>query len=660
MPAVALEVLELTKDDAVPVTKIAEVIQNDQALAAKILRTVNSSFYGLSKPCPSISRAVAYLGMNTVKSLVLGFSIIDVSSDEPESEHGFSLMRHWRAGVYAAASARAIATRVGGCDPEEPFVAALLQDIGILALYTALGPEYELILDEVDAHDDLPALEHDAFGFDHARVGQEMAAAWRFPEVLLDPIGLHHRPEDASDRAERIVTIVVLGNLLSDMIIGAALEPTRRRLDTLAREWFELETEDVEALIAEVQVGGKELARMFNVAGPSPQELASIRARAGEQLLAHQIAVERQSTELRRSNDELTRQTLTDGLTGVANRKRFDEHMESCFTSAKVHKTPIAVLFLDADKFKSVNDTYGHQAGDLVLVELARRMMDIVGDRGEVCRYGGEEFAIILPGCDRPAAAELAETLRAEIARVPIDISEAGGEVKELAITSSVGVAAMDASSFDRVSSADQLVHAADNAVYAAKRSGRNCVRVLNFQAVSSSTPIPSGAGPQPGAARRAPSDQRIQSRPTPTPAPASTPTASGPFHVVLVEDDVMHANLIAMAMADDASITLKVATDAEAAINHIRGLDEPPGLIVCDLGLPDMGGVELIRVLRNDLKIGLTPIVVLSASDDNEMALAALGAGANAYVTKQSIAQDPRERILTMVGFWRQVMAAA
>ncbi len=101
LPKVAMELLELTRDPDVELMEIARLVQYDPALSSKILRTVNSSYYGLAEPAPTIKRALTYLGMNTLKSLVLGFSLIDVTK---QSQNGFDLIDYWRRGLFSAAA----------------------------------------------------------------------------------------------------------------------------------------------------------------------------------------------------------------------------------------------------------------------------------------------------------------------------------------------------------------------------------------------------------------------------------------------------------------------------------------------------------------------------------------------------------------------------
>ena len=132
LPAVATKMLQLTSNPDVELDDIADLVQYDQALSAKILKTVNSSYYSLRQPCTNIKRALTYLGLNTVKSLVLGFSLVDLTR---HNDDGFDLMDYWRRCVYSAAAARRIAMVTGTCDADEAYIAALMQDIGMLAMH---------------------------------------------------------------------------------------------------------------------------------------------------------------------------------------------------------------------------------------------------------------------------------------------------------------------------------------------------------------------------------------------------------------------------------------------------------------------------------------------------------------------------------------------
>jgi diguanylate cyclase (GGDEF)-like protein len=167
----------------------------------------------------------------------------------------------------------------------------------------------------------------------------------------------------------------------------------------------------------------------------------------------------------RRANaeDKLEELATTDALTGLRNRRKFDAEIDAEWRRAARHKTPIALLMIDADHFKSYNDTFGHQAGDQVLVGIAICISDSVRRaRDLAARFGGEEFAVLLPGLSPAEAVEVAETIRLKFQ----DWSDG-----PMFATVSIGVASMmPSTTMDWAI----LVKAADKALYAAKANGRN------------------------------------------------------------------------------------------------------------------------------------------------------------------------------------------
>ncbi len=157
-----------------------------------------------------------------------------------------------------------------------------------------------------------------------------------------------------------------------------------------------------------------------------------------------------------------------DALTGVWNRGAIMEILEREVSRSSRESASLGVLIADLDHFKSVNDTYGHLAGDRVLCEATRRMQEDIRTYDAVGRYGGEEFLILLPGCNRSETAENAERLREAILRRPVDTDS--GSLK---ITLSIGgVATGDWPDYN----AGQILHLADSALYRAKQEGRNRV----------------------------------------------------------------------------------------------------------------------------------------------------------------------------------------
>jgi diguanylate cyclase (GGDEF)-like protein len=182
------------------------------------------------------------------------------------------------------------------------------------------------------------------------------------------------------------------------------------------------------------------------------------------QSLVHQAETAIENTFL---YEEATRLSITDGLTGLWNRRLFDLRISEELQRAIRFQEPFGLLLVDLDHFKAVNDRFGHQAGDAVLVELARRLSDATRDVDVVTRFGGEEFALILPKTPVPGTMRLAAKVREVVANEPFVAGNAS-----FPITVSVGAAAYP----DHGLSTPDLLAAADAALYRAKENGRNRV----------------------------------------------------------------------------------------------------------------------------------------------------------------------------------------
>lgn len=166
---------------------------------------------------------------------------------------------------------------------------------------------------------------------------------------------------------------------------------------------------------------------------------------------------------------ELAWLSLTDALTGLPNRRRFDEDLATAYKSALRNREPLSLLIVDADHFKRFNDQHGHAVGDEVLKRLARSLSKSVHRPADlVCRFGGEEFAVLLPGTDVPGARRIAENVHDEVKS--LSVPAAG--ILAGTVTVSIGIACT-ADRNGLVGPSD-LIRLADEALYAAKRAGRD------------------------------------------------------------------------------------------------------------------------------------------------------------------------------------------
>jgi len=185
--------------------------------------------------------------------------------------------------------------------------------------------------------------------------------------------------------------------------------------------------------------------------------------------LRTQVKRKRYNDHLRVSVTKTIEMAVTDGLTGLHNRRYLDSHLQTLFDRAMARRRPLSVMMTDLDRFKSVNDTYGHDAGDEVLREFARRLRQNIRGIDLACRYGGEEFVVVMPDTEGHIAEKVAERIRAEIAREPFPI---GADGKTLDVTISIGVSALKRGA----DSVTDLLKRADVALYEAKKAGRNRV----------------------------------------------------------------------------------------------------------------------------------------------------------------------------------------
>ncbi len=644
LPSVALQILELTRDETATSADIAACVELDQALAAKILKTINSSFYGLSSPCPTIARAINYLGMNTVRSLVLGFSLVD-SFGDPDGAEGFDLIAHWRRAMYGAVAARLSSKHFPACDGDEAFIGAMLRDVGSLAASIALGDDYNKLCAQAGStHRELAQTEYSQLAVNHARLGAELAKTWKIPAELVDAIAHHHDvPSKVPDAP--LTRCVYFASLAADALSENPTESTdaKGRVETLATTWLKLDQLALRAFFDELKTGASELARLFNIDTGAAPDIDALMSEAEDQKLQLQIAQEREAQELRESNTELARQRFTDGLTGALNRAAFDEALAELYQNAQAQGTSLTIAFSDADKFKSFNDTHGHQAGDEVLIELAKRMQETAGDQARVFRYGGEEFAILAPNLSVDESVHLAERIRETVGSEPFNMNGLEGVPEELAVTVSIGVAVYDDDTRSRFNDAEAILKAADDAVYQSKENGRNRTTLYD-------TGDPALL-------------QNDQAAP-PAAAPTQPANPDGKLHVLIVDDDPLLLKMLESAIQKSGAADARsVHTVAEAVklLHFAQGEDRfIPHLVITDLNLPQHSGVKLVRYLRATPKLATTPVVVLSGSNQDQDIRECLAAGANAYLPKSALSEDPFGSVAKVLDFWAIAVNAA
>ncbi len=203
------------------------------------------------------------------------------------------------------------------------------------------------------------------------------------------------------------------------------------------------------------------------------QEIEQIRETVKEKQSHDSTQLEILSNQVNNLSLELERartESLTDGMTGIFNRKAFDSHISTLVEKNSVTRAPFSLLMLDIDNFKKVNDDYGHRTGDRVILAIIGKCRQSIRGEDFFARYGGEEFVIILPGASLKNASKRAEHICKSIASTRHYLDDAAGS-PTLSVTVSIGV-----SSLQKGDTVATVTARADKALYAAKRNGKNCV----------------------------------------------------------------------------------------------------------------------------------------------------------------------------------------
>jgi diguanylate cyclase (GGDEF)-like protein len=467
VPAVVLEVLEICQDEDVSIGQVAKVLIRDPALSGKILKVANSPYYGVRSQVTTIERAVTILGINATLSLALSFSL--VRGLQRKKSIGFDHHAYWLRSVISATASRVIGIWVNAANHDELFLAGLLQDIGILVLNEAMPDSYgQLVHNSGGDHNALAELERQEYGSDHAAVGAWLIERWNLPNNLQMSAAYSHGIENKTEEDD--LPIFCKCVLLANYITAIWTQPETTAATSFAKnksvDLFKMTSEQFEKILQDIANILPEVTENLeiNIGGEEFVQRVMDQARA---------ALVELSLHAYRTVHEIEMQAKRDELTSLANRSFLNEILPQQFISAREMGRPCSVLFIDIDRFKSINDTYGHQGGDSILVSVARVLRSCTREFDVVARYGGDEFVILLANTNDKAAKDLSRRIQEAIMVHPHVIDDD----TKIAVTISIGCATMTIE--HPFTSENELLDAADQCLYAAKTSGRN--RVVAF-----------------------------------------------------------------------------------------------------------------------------------------------------------------------------------
>jgi two-component system cell cycle response regulator len=486
LPTVAIQVLQMTQADDVSLADIARVIQQDPALTVKVLKVVNSSLFGMSRRISSVQQAMVVLGLRTVKVMVLSFSLVDTLKDRRNST--FDYTGYWRRSLTTAVAAKSLAERVRPEYAEEAFVCGLLCDIGTLAAYHCARDMYLPVLQRYEAeHQPLQNIERIMLGVTHEAVSMELLDYWGLPESLCLPVSSHHAPisealpqdEPVADLCRILRAAAMVADLFCTDTQARHLETCKTRI----RDDLPIQEPLLNKALEDLDNHVKETASLFSLAIGPTRSYEEIQAEAVVQLARLSMAAEleraqiaqreqaaRQKVEqLNSRNRELAERVVTDSLTKVGNRAAFEERLAEDCRAARMAGTSLGLILLDLDRFKRLNDTFGHQVGDEALRQVGNCLNRLASPTRFPARYGGEEFALIVSDCAPATFRNLAEDLRLSVQALSIPFG-----LKRISITISIGAVLLEPD--DPNLNPKAIIKRADECLYEAKHTGRNRV----------------------------------------------------------------------------------------------------------------------------------------------------------------------------------------
>ncbi len=461
-PGVAFRVLELCRRDDSERHEIADAVMSDPALAARLLRYANSPLLGGRRKVSSVLEAVLLLGLRATKLTALGFSL-PLREFRPQCD-GFSLPAFWTESFLNGVLARRVVAPRLKVGREDAFTAGLLAGLGRLVLATGLPALYARVLETSAAGVDRLTRERELLGVDHAEVGARVLREWQLPDALCDAIENQYAPEAAPQTSASLASAIRQARELADRLVDARLTATSDGEPDGGPPSFD----DVDlggCAPADILADVRQMASLFDIQLDDPQRCLDLLAEAREVVTHVGLLAEAESARLARAQRDLVVRATHDPLTGLLNRPAFEEQLEAAVRGLAREHGNFALLMVDLDGFKQVNDTRGHLVGDEVLRRGAAAIRSALRDVDVVARYGGDEFVVMVTQSDLAAATLVAERICAAVRN-----SAPAAEADAVRLTASIGIAAT--ARYPHVPSARMLLKDADTQMYIAKRAG--------------------------------------------------------------------------------------------------------------------------------------------------------------------------------------------
>jgi len=314
IPAIISRIIKMASDEEVSAGKLAAAIQKEPALVVKILKIVNSPYYGMRHKVGTLTSAIAILGTTALQSIALSASIFD-HLFEKNSKTFFDIEKFWRHSFFSAIACQLMASKKSYLMPEEAFIVGLLHDVGILAMVKAEPDNYKKVVlaeqNSVDGKISKTNIEEGIFSSNHARLGYLFAKQGDMPDFIQLPIFFHHNPAKCKNESKSIralTGIIYLSNIIEDVFYSENKADKILKFKTMARKWGGFNEKQSENILYEISEEIEKSKDIFEeISLDSQKTYAEILQEANSELGKINVKFDRMNRELKARDAEISR-----------------------------------------------------------------------------------------------------------------------------------------------------------------------------------------------------------------------------------------------------------------------------------------------------------------------------------------------------------------
>jgi len=479
--SVAIKFVELGKDPAAEPADYAKVISGDSSLSSKLLALSNSSWFGVRNKVTNVRMAVNLLGLGTVRKLAISYCMAGLHNELHLNQEESRMF--WQTSLCKAVAAQQYAKLIDEKFMDDAFAAGLFQDFAIPVMYTAAKEQLMVVLENTDI-DWRTKLDHERslFHLDHSEIGRILGQKLELPDLFVDIVAFHHSKERLEEFVDNeVVAEAAYVSSLFPHIYNKWSQSDAQELHNFLEERFRDKSMGVEYYFEAIQKEYNNLYKFFEDGDPPQMKLQETIEEACKEsadnttqlvgtmneMMQEAATMGLEVQQVMQQHEELVEKSSRDALTGCLNRESFMRHANDQLRKAFRYRVPYAVIFMDLDKFKYINDKFGHRIGDRALKRVVEHIQATTREHDLLGRFGGDEFVLFLYDCKAADVEQIIKRVVGDIASDPI-----GSEKRPIPLSISAGVLTVRPS--ERQHKLDMLLSIADKKMYEAKNAGGN------------------------------------------------------------------------------------------------------------------------------------------------------------------------------------------